>query len=40
MHSKPVGVYRYYVKAVGPMIMLVYLILGMSYGFLFNFPSK
>jgi hypothetical protein len=39
-HVKPTGVYRYYIKAVGPFVALTYLLLAMVYAFLYSFPSK
>jgi hypothetical protein len=40
VHSKPAGVYRFYIKAVGGLLCLVYLLLALVYSFLFNFPRK
>jgi hypothetical protein len=40
VHSKPAGVYRFYIKAVGGLMCLVYLLLALVYSFLFNFPRR
>ncbi len=40
VHSKPKGVYRFYIKAVGGLLCLIYLVLAIVYSFLYNFPRK
>lgn len=39
-HTKPTGVYRFYICSVGPVMCLIYLLLGIVYAFLYNFPRK
>ncbi|KAM0812152.1 putative ABC transporter FUM19 [Seiridium cardinale] len=36
--EKPKGVYRYYVKAIGRGMAVVYVVLALAYGFLYTFP--
>jgi len=40
IHTKPRGVYRFYVHAMGPIMHPIYLGLGMIYAFLYYSPCK
>lgn len=39
-HTKLIRVYRFYIKAVGSLLCLAYLVLGMIYAFLYTFPCE